>query len=173
MSARNPFREELGRIPRPAYVVAGLAFAGVLSAFLVFFSRSPEAFPARSIAVAAGFGTLAGTMMALFVLLVGYVNADAKRRGMRPWLWTLLVIFVPNALGFILYFLLRRPVPSRCPECGAALEAEALYCAYCGHRLGRSCPNCRRAVRFTDAFCSNCGHRLEHERNEGLGPRNP
>ncbi len=51
--------------------------------------------------------------------MIGYVNADSKRRGMNSLLWTLLVIFVPKALGFIAYFLLRKPLLIPCPNCGA------------------------------------------------------
>ena len=54
-----------------------------------------------------------------YVLLVGYVFADAKRRGMNHVLWTLLAIFIPNAIGIILYFILREPIPVPCPACGS------------------------------------------------------
>ena len=57
-----------------------------------------------------------------YVLLVGYVYGDARRRGMNHVLWTLLAIFIPNAIGIILYFILRDPVPVPCPTCGDAGE---------------------------------------------------
>ena len=43
---------------------------------------------------------LTGIALSIYFLLVGYVNQDAKRRDMGQVLWTLLVIFVPNCLGF-------------------------------------------------------------------------
>ena len=57
-----------------------------------------------------------------YVLLVGYVYGDARRRGMNHVLWTLLAIFIPNAIGIILYFILRDPVPVPCPSCGAPAQ---------------------------------------------------
>ena len=59
----------------------------------------------------------AGSVAAAYVLLVGYVYGDSRRRGMNHVLWTLLAIFIPNAIGIILYFILREPVPLPCPAC--------------------------------------------------------
>src|SRR6185503_6898248 len=65
---------------------------------------------------------LPGFIMAFLVLMIGYVNKDAGRRGMSRTLWTLLVIFIPNAIGFILYFLLRSPIRIQCPKCDAVVD---------------------------------------------------
>ena len=59
----------------------------------------------------------AASFLAIVILMIGYVNADSKRRGMNSLLWTLLVIFIPKALGFIAYFLLRKPLMMPCPKC--------------------------------------------------------
>src|SRR3954466_5801416 len=60
-----------------------------------------------------GFGTVMGVafgaVAAASTLLAGYVYADASRRGMPPIPWTALALLVPNGLGFVLYFLLRKP----------------------------------------------------------------
>ncbi len=53
---------------------------------------------------------LPGMPLFVLVLLIGYVYADAKRRGMRYVMWTLLAIFIPNAIGIILYFVMRDPL---------------------------------------------------------------
>ena len=53
--------------------------------------------------------------------MIAYVNRDAKRRGMSSALWTFLVIVLTPAyfaIGFILYFLMRQPLPYACPQCG-------------------------------------------------------
>ncbi len=42
---------------------------------------------------------LAGAFAAIYVLLIGFVYVDAKRRGMRYVMWTLLAIFIPNTLS--------------------------------------------------------------------------
>jgi hypothetical protein len=35
------------------------------------------------------------------------------------------VIFVPNAIGFILYFLMRDPLRVNCPKCGAVIDPKS------------------------------------------------
>ena len=63
-----------------------------------------------------GFGLLAGVVISIWILGLGYVYADARRRGMPPILWTLIAAFIPNLLGFLLYFALRRPIALPCPQ---------------------------------------------------------
>jgi hypothetical protein len=60
------------------------------------------------------------------------VYTDARRRAMPAVLWVLIVIFVPNFLGFLLYFALRRPLSFPCPSCGQWIAAEQRFCAWCG-----------------------------------------
>ena len=75
-----------------------------------------------------------------YVLLVGYVYGDARRRGMNHVLWTLLAIFIPNAIGIILYFILRDPVPVPCPACGTPARKGHAFCAGCGTAVRAACP---------------------------------
>ena len=56
--------------------------------------------------------------------MIFYVARDARRRRMNVALWTLLVIIIPNALGFIVYLLLREHVPAICPKCFASMRPE-------------------------------------------------
>ncbi len=102
----------------------------------------------------------AGLVMAAYVVLVFYVNADAKRRQMNRVLWTLLVIFVPNAIGFIVYFILRQPIASPCPKCRSLVRQDFLVCPACGHGLAPACPTCHRAVEAGWANCAYCGTKL-------------
>ena len=69
-------------------------------------------------AIGLGVGLLVGAFFAFWLLCLGYVYADARRRAMPAVLWVLLAIFIPNLLGFLLYFALRRPLGSPCPNCG-------------------------------------------------------
>ena len=92
-----------------------------------------------------------------YVLLVGYVFADAKRRGMNHVLWTLLAIFIPNAIGIILYFILREPVPVPCPSCGAKAKKGHAFCAGCGTAVRVACPQCRQPVEPGWRNCARCG----------------
>jgi hypothetical protein len=75
-----------------------------------------------------------GALFAAWLLGLGYVYADARRRAMPAVPWTLVAIFVPNLLGFLLYFVLRRPIASPCPQCGQAITAGQRFCPSCGYR---------------------------------------
>jgi hypothetical protein len=82
--------------------------------------------------VGIGMGLLAGCLVALWVVCLGYVYADARDRGMPPILWTLLAALVPNLLGFLFYFALRRPLLLPCPRCAQAIYTSQRFCASCG-----------------------------------------
>jgi hypothetical protein len=79
-----------------------------------------------------GMGLLAGSIAGIWVLCLGYVYADAQRRGMQPVLWTLVALLVPNLLGFLLYFALRRPFTIPCPKCCHAIVIGYRFCPCCG-----------------------------------------
>jgi hypothetical protein len=85
-----------------------------------------------------GMGLLAGTLAAIWLLCLGYVYADARRRAMPAVLWTLIAIMVPNLLGFLFYFALRRPLLAPCPKCGHAIAPEQRFCAWCGNEMASS-----------------------------------
>ncbi len=100
---------------------------------------------------------LVASSLAIIILMIGYVNADSKRRGMNSLLWTLLVIFVPKALGFIAYFLLRKPLLIPCPNCGTAVGSDFRYCPKCGHALTPTCSHCGRSISGDYVCCPYCG----------------
>lgn len=155
---RFQLKQEWSLVPGWAIGLAVVFFFGVeILMTLVLFPREPNPPPVPFQLL---FGVLMGSMLAFLTLLVGYVNRDAKRRGMSSALWTILVIFIPNAIGFILYFLMRQPLRVPCPGCGAALQPNANYCPSCGVHLRPVCPECRRAIEPGDKYCANCGHEL-------------
>lgn len=170
MTARPRFSDEFALIPLPAKVVAVLGPVCVIGiAFLVIFLAASGAAPGagrpsgvavRSL-ITLVIPVVLSAFFAVWILLVGYVYADSKRRRMTRWVWMLIVVFVPNLLGFLLYFLLRYPVPSDCPGCGHSLDGDVAYCPYCGRQVGRSCPQCSRSVGMSDAFCPGCGQSLQ------------
>jgi Double zinc ribbon len=103
-------------------------------------------------------------VFATIIFMVGYVNKDAKRRGMNSTLWTFLVlILMPGylILGFIIYLLMREPLPYNCPQCGTIVGARFNFCPNCKCNLHPSCPNCKREVAETDKFCAYCGTDLQ------------
>ena len=156
---KTQFSEEVRLVPWWASTLAVVLFLGTPVLMHLFaFRRDPNPPP---VPLQVLFGVLTGTLAAFFMLLIGYVNRDSKRRGMNSALWTLLVIFIPNAIGFILYFLLRQPILVLCPQCGTATNANVNYCSKCKYNLRPSCPNCKHAISPDDRFCSYCAHDLE------------
>lgn len=107
------------------------------------------------------FIALIPVSLSIYVLLIGYVFHDAKRRGMRHVLWTLLAALVPNAIGIILYFILREPAPLQaCSACGAVARSGFAFCPQCGAHLARACSACRRPIEQGWSHCAFCGTKL-------------
>src|ERR1035437_1347754 len=131
-------------IPPVARAIAVLAFALMQICLLVLlphYERDVPPMPALALISICG-----GMVLGIIVLMIGYVYADSKRRGMNALLWTLLVIFVPKALGFIAYFLLRKPLLIPCPNCGTSVGSDFRYCPKCGYTVSPSCANCGRSI---------------------------
>jgi hypothetical protein len=130
--------DSLKMIPLWSIILAVLVFAGCQ----YFFDsappphRRPGTLPMHLI-----FGYTTGTTLAGFVLLIGYVSRDVKRRNMPAALWMLIVVIMPGGIGAVVYFLLRQPILARCPVCG----------------------QCFRGVQITDVFCTQCGHDLAQD----------
>jgi len=155
------FREELRVIPRAAWIVAGilyLALVGLIVGLLVF-SNDPG-LTEMPLALKMAMAAFPPLLMFVFVVLIGYVYGDAKRRQMRYVMWTLLAIFIPDAIGIILYFILRDALPRPCPGCATPLKAGFVFCPHCGTALQTPCPNCGRGVEGGWAHCPHCGAKL-------------
>ena len=105
-------QEEFHVAVRTGVVISALVAAAGFAA-LVFVGGNP---PLR---YRIPLGIAAAAVIFTYGFLVSYVYGDSKRRGMRQVLWTLVAFFVPNALGFIAYFLLREPILQPCAACGA------------------------------------------------------
>jgi len=154
---KSHFRSELAIIPPVARVIAVVAFAIMqicLLGLLPHFVNRSEIPPMPFMVLISLVG---GAVLGIIVLMVGYVYADSKRRGMNALLWTLLVIFVPKAMGFIAYFLLRKPLLIPCPNCGTEVGSDFRYCPKCGHALTPSCSHCGRSISSGDVCCPYCG----------------
>jgi len=154
---RSHFEEELRIIPTGWGIASVIGFAAVEVLFHVlipYWSHHHDLPPQP-------WWTLLGVVSALVtaatILLIGYIYADSKRRGMNAVLWTLLVILIPKPIGFIAYFLLRKPLLEPCPNCRWPIGQDFAYCPKCGHALAPSCANCGRAIRRDYMCCPFCG----------------
>jgi len=153
--AKSHFRSELAIIPPVATAIAVLAFVLVQICLLGLLPHYERDIPPMAALVP--ISIFGGIVVAIIILLIGYVNADSKRRGMNSLLWTLLVIFVPKALGFIVYFLLRKPLLMPCPKCQWTIGADFHFCPKCGYALTPTCGHCRRPISRDYVVCPYCG----------------
>ncbi len=115
--------------------------------------------PALASLALAGLVTMVSLFLSSWIFMTAYVNRDAKRRGMSSALWTFLVIVLSPAyfaIGFILYFLMRQPLPYACPQCGKMVGARFNFCPNCKCNLHPSCPQCKQEVAEDDKYCPNC-----------------
>jgi len=130
-----------------------------ISVLLALAAAVPFAFVAQGFPLAARVPMVA--LMSLFVFvygfLVSYVYGDARRRGMRHVVWTLVAALVPNGLGFIAYFLLREPLLKPCAACGTPTRRGFAFCPHCGAPLDQTCAACRRALDPAWSHCAHCG----------------
>lgn len=138
---------------RTGVVISAVLAAAGFAAFVLVADKPPIEFRIP-------LGLLLAAVMFTYGFLVSYVYGDAQRRGMRHVIWTLIVFFVPNALGFIAYFLLRDPLLQPCQACGATARRDFAFCPQCGSPLPRVCPGCRRPVEPVWPHCAHCGQKL-------------
>jgi RNA polymerase subunit RPABC4/transcription elongation factor Spt4 len=166
---RATFASEFGLIPHWLVILLlalyGVALLMVVGAVETSPGMLPDPLVGKPVALQllAMFGIVTAIAIPAiaYVLLIGYVNRDARRRGMSPALWTIIAIFVPYLVGVVLYFVLREPLPFECPRCRRLVNAEFNFCPSCQCNLRPNCPNCRREIRSGDRFCPHCGLGLE------------
>lgn len=159
---KTSLKAELKIIPVAGWVVVGFValvwFTLVMP--LLIQHEQQRAPPELPVIALTGLLTFAGIVLTIWVLLVIYVNADAGRRQMSRTLWTLLVLFIPNAIGFIVYFLLRKPIARPCGHCGQTVRPEFTFCPSCGQSVSPTCRACQRGVEAGWSNCAFCGTKL-------------
>ncbi len=121
-------------LPRSAMAIAALA----IPVWVVYFASSKG----RSLLASQGFlntmpdalwfGLTFGVFTAAFFLALGYIYGDARRRQMPAWAWVIAASFIPNLIGFILYFVFRGPLLGPCTSCGKPIRANEAFCSHCG-----------------------------------------
>jgi hypothetical protein len=150
----------LSIIPMWSIVLAIVVFIGVQ----IYFNsvppphRRPGTLPMHLI-----FGYTTGTALASYVLLIGYVSRDVRRRAMSAPLWMLIVLVMPGGIGAVVYFLLRQPILMRCPNCTTELDASVHFCPQCQFQVAPVCGQCYRGVKITDQYCAQCGHAVAED----------
>jgi hypothetical protein len=166
-------REELRVIPMVAWLIAIVVV--VCTEFLLLRFAFADDANVRNWPFSAqvGLSTFTALIVAAYILLVGYIGRDARRRGMRPVLWTLIAIFVPNAIGIILYFFMREPIMSTCPRCGTPVKPTFAYCHQCGTEIARACSHCHRPVEPNWKACAYCGTNLVAHQSGGVAAPDP
>ncbi|MGA8763281.1 MAG: zinc ribbon domain-containing protein [Candidatus Sulfotelmatobacter sp.] len=162
MTNRNqtstPSKDEIRIFAPWAYYLFTAVFVTIAVLFVTVVGMDPHAprLPVRCL-----LGILMGTALGCYAVLIGYINQDAGRRNMSRLWWTLIAIFVPNGLGIVLYFVLRKPRAARCPQCDADVDPGFSFCPRCRNRLRPVCPHCQHSVDLSDKFCPYCGAALE------------
>jgi hypothetical protein len=158
MTTSNPTstrsKDEIRVLAPWAFYLFTAVFVTVFALFLTLVNMDPHAprLPIRCL-----LGMLAGAVLGCWAVLIGYINQDAGRRSMSRVWWTLLAIFVPNGLGIVLYFILRKPLAAHCPQCDAEVDQAFSFCPRCRSRLRPVCPHCQRSIDLGDKFCPYCG----------------
>ncbi len=154
--------EELKLIPLWSVLLSLVVFAGVQ--VLSFWHGGGPPPPHRGNPVMHVIGSYSwGAALASYVLLIGYISRDVKRRNMRPALWMLIVLVMPGGIGAIVYFMLRQPMMSRCPSCRTEVASGFHFCPQCQFQMKPVCGQCFRGVHITDVYCVQCGHDLTQD----------
>lgn len=147
-------REFTALLPWWSWILAAIAFTGVQVMLYFMMRRDPQHH------TPAGYfwSFLTGLFMGFYMLIVGYVSRDARRRGMNPTLWIIILLcLIGSGVGFIVYFLLRDPIVKECPQCRQRIESGFNFCPNCRLELARACPHCNRTLHDGDRYCPFCG----------------
>lgn len=173
---RSTFREQLRILPKwlvwTCVVLTVLAIVVGVAVNLHNFRTGEPIFPDDSLRndpVSSTAGLIAAILTGMLVfstlvLTLGYVYRDAKRRGMNPALWTLLVLILAPMylfIGLVIYLLVRDPLPYACPQCSTSVSARFNFCPNCKYNLHPACPQCQQEVSDSDKFCPYCGTELK------------
>jgi hypothetical protein len=157
---QNGFRAELAIIPAWAWTLAVIVFVAAQWFFNIQLAHHADAPAAWCRPL---LGLLAGFFGGCYFLLIGYISCDARRRGMNALVWSFIAALIPNAVGFILYFLLRQPRMRVCPQCGNHVQPGFNFCPQCRCKLSPTCPQCQKFVAESDVYCPHCGASLRQQ----------
>ena len=126
-------RPFLSVVPKAIQVWALVVVCAAVSIGLVVGLSTGD--PGEHLRIMSLYGVAAlfvGSLVAVWLLSVGFVFADARQRAMRPVAWVLVVILFPHLLGFLLYFVMRHPIAATCTHCGMTVPNYQPFCSWCG-----------------------------------------
>lgn len=100
-----------------------------------------------------------------YIVIVGrLVYRDAVKRGLDPWLWATVAVFVPNLIGVIIYLIVRQWGQNTCINCSKPIQKDFKLCPYCGKKQENICDNCKKTVARDWSVCPYCAHPLSGEK---------
>ena len=101
-------------------------------------------------------------IFAIMYLIGRFVFNDSKQKGMDPWLWTAVAIFIPNLIGLIIYLAVRNSYTEKiCTNCKNPVDENFINCPFCGYKLKNNCNSCGCAVEPVWNICPKCGDKLK------------
>lgn len=113
-------------------------------------------------------------ILAIPVIIGVYVWKDAKQRGMNAPLWTIIAVFAPSLIGFIIFLLVRGNYSDmKCPQCSAPVKESFVVCPKCGAKLRPNCQNCGTAVDPSWKVCPHCAEPLPEIQTDYTAPIKP
>jgi cytochrome bd-type quinol oxidase subunit 2 len=116
-------------VQRGALVAAGCT---LLIGLVAGYKTANQGDVLRTMSVDTAAALVTGVAVAIWVLCLGFVFGDARRRAMRAVPWVLVAALFPHLLGFLLYFVMRQPIPSTCSPCGGTIPLDQRFCSWCG-----------------------------------------
>jgi hypothetical protein len=109
-----------------------IAACAVLTGLVVAYTTADQGDMLRIMSTYGSAALVLGILLAIWLLCLGFVFADARRRAMRPVLWVLVAALFPHLLGFLLYFVMRHPIAAACTHCGMTVSNHPRFCSWCG-----------------------------------------
>ena len=155
----NTFAEKLRLVPRAAWITGICLGVVVVTALALGPLRFDPQLRSWHWALKAAMLAAPTCMVVSYPLLVGFIYADARRRGMRHVMWAWLAV-VPYFVGVVMYFIMRSPLPTPCPKCRTEVAQAFAYCPRCGASVHPLCAGCGKALDADWASCPYCGIRI-------------
>ena len=166
------FSDEFRIVPKWLKVICLLLYLIAIGIGVAVMVRVPDARPVDlrddlGVSVLAIVGIITGVsiFISASIFMIGYVNRDSRRRGMNSALWTWFVLLMlPTSvgiIGFVIYLLMREPLPYPCPRCEKPVGPRFNFCPNCKCNLHPSCPNGKKEIAETDKFCPYCATDLK------------